>query len=137
MAQEIARELDISPWDALLAAVRISAFKVRSYEEQVARLVAQHGADCQRPGELGYAWVLLSQQERRHLLRAAKAAVDAGVAERMVRQVELEGAVIVQVLGAALDALDLDPDRRVLAHSVIHRELLALDSPEDLLEHPG
>ena len=76
MAQEIARELDISPWDALLAAVRISAFKVRSYEEQVAKMIAQHGADCQRPGELGYAWVLLSQQERRHLLRAAKAAVD-------------------------------------------------------------
>lgn len=137
MNMEIARELQINPWDGLLAAVRISAWKVADYERRLAAMQAQHGEDVDRPEQMARSLVIDSANERRHLARVSKAAVDAGVAERMVRQVEMEGAVIVQVMGAALDALNLDPDRRVLAHSVIHRELLALESPEDLLEQPG
>lgn len=139
-AMTLARQLDVSPWDALLAAVRISAWKVASYELRLAEVEAQHGADALKPGELGHAWVDMSLQERRHLARVAKAAVDAGVAERLIRQVELESQVIVRVLGRTLDDLmnrleaELGPDRvadlRLAAHERAHKELLALGQPE-------
>jgi hypothetical protein len=145
LAMEIAGQLDISPWDALLTAVRISAFKVATYEQKIAELTGQHGLDALKPGEMAHDWVQLSFQERRHFARVAKAAVDAGVAERLVRQVELESKIIVRVLGKTLDSLMLSlttrgfpdgmiADLRLEAHSVAHRELLAIEGPESLKE---
>jgi hypothetical protein len=141
---EIAGQLDISPWDALLTAVRISAFKVATYEQKIAELTGQHGLDALKPGEMAHDWVQLSFQERRHFARVAKAAVDAGVAERLVRQVEMESRIIVRVLGRTLDDLmnrletmlpeSAVADLRIEAHSVAHRELLAIEGPADLRE---
>jgi hypothetical protein len=62
------------------------------------------------------------------LARTAKAAVDAGVAERLVRQVELEGRLVAEVLGRTLDRLELGPEQRQEAFAFAHRELLELES---------
>lgn len=136
MALDIVAELDISPWDGLLMSVRRAAGRVAWVDARLA-LVAERsgpgGPDDGATDEL-HNWLEESRRERVILARASQMAIAAGVAERFVRQTELESAVIVRVLARTLDALGLDPDQRVEAHAVVHRELLAIGGPEDLHE---
>jgi hypothetical protein len=78
-------------------------------------------------------WMKESRAERMQLARVSKAAIDAGVAERLVRNVELEGKVVAEALGRTLDALavmlDLSPEMRVQAFQIAHTQLLVLESP--------
>jgi hypothetical protein len=126
---EIAREEDVSPWDALLRATRLASNRVTWVDQQLASVVAAND------GEPFCAAVRSamkeSRLERTLLARTAKAAVDAGVAERLVRQVELEGRLVAEVLGRTLDQLELSPEQRQAAFSYAHQELLQLE------ESPG
>jgi nucleotide-binding universal stress UspA family protein len=129
VALEVARELDVSPWDALLLAVRRAAGRVAWVDEQLT--AATHAADGDLDGSRPVArWLNESRRERALLARTAKAAVDAGVAERLVRQVELEGRVVAEVLARVLDRLELDPDTRVRAFGLAQDELLVLDAAQ-------
>lgn len=126
---EIAREENVSPWDALLRATRLAANRVAWVDGQLAAVVARHDGD---PFSLEVRQALKESRNERNLLaRTAKAAVDAGVAERLVRQVELEGRLVAEVLGRTLDALELSADQRQVAFSVAHRELLELEAAPD------
>jgi hypothetical protein len=59
-------------------------------------------------------WVKLYQEERDRLVRAAKAAIDAGVAERQVRLAEEQAQQLARVIMAVLSDLGHDPtDERV------------------------
>lgn len=137
MAHEIAAELDVSPWEALLSSVRRAAGRVAYVDAKLAAVEAElrpgGSNDGGGTGELR-AWLAESRKERLILARVAKAAIDAGVAERLVRQVEMESAIIVRVLARTLDALELDPDSRVRAHEVVHQQLLAITGSDDLVE---
>lgn len=118
----LAGELDVGPWEALNLAVRLAAHRVQWTELQ-----AQRAADAS-DGEDGNAqvmrWLAESRRERALLVKTAKSAIDAGVAERLVRQVELEGRLVADAVGRALDALELSEDQRTLAFSTAHRALL-------------
>lgn len=128
MAMQVAREDDISPWDALLRATRLAANRVAWVDRQLAEAVA---ADDGGEGTTRVrAWLKESRNERNLLARTAKAAIDAGVAERLVRQVELEGRLVAEVLGRTLDALDLSAEQRQVAFATAHRELLQLEASE-------
>jgi hypothetical protein len=72
------------------------------------------------------AWVLLYQQERQHLARVAKAAIDAGVSERVVQVYEQIAASYVQVLERVLDELDLTPGQRARVPQVVQAQLQAV-----------
>ena len=72
------------------------------------------------------AWITLYQQERQHLARVSKAAIDAGVSERVVAVYEQIAGSYVTVLERVLDALDLDAGQRARAAEVAQRELRAL-----------
>jgi len=146
MARSIADELNVSPWDALLAEVRRSAGRCAWLDGRVADAARADDARRQRD-ELERAAdddsvpneddagippglrVLLreSRAERRHLSVVAKAAIDAGVAERLVRQVELEGQLVAAALVAGLDALSLTADQRATALAAAHQRLLAIE----------
>lgn len=126
VAMEIAREENISPWDALLRSTRLAANRVAWVDRQLAEVVARHDGE---PFALEVRQALQeSRKERQLLARTAKSAVDAGVAERLVRQVELEGRLVAEVLGRTLDALELTVDQRQVAFQVAHRELLELEA---------
>jgi len=125
MALEVARELDVSPWEALLLAVRRAAGRVAWVDEQLVEATRAHDGDVNHKDVT--KWLSESRKERTLLARTAKAAIDAGVAERLVRQVELEGRVVAEVLGRVLDRLSLDPDQRQLAFATAHEELLTLE----------
>ena len=125
---QVANEEHISPWDALLRATRLAANRVSWVDQQLAQAIAANDGDEAVPVVRG--WLKESRNERNLLARTAKAAIDAGVAERLVRQVELEGKLVAEVLGRTLDALELSAEQRQQAFSVAHRELLQLESSD-------
>lgn len=176
-AHRFAEELECSPWDGLLRAVRIAAGKVaytqwvlsqarsdlelegrRPREVQERRELASEsgetrvewvgtglfvhpdtgeplGADEVHARNLQW-WVEKNELWTDRLARYSKAAVDAGVAERLVQQVELQAEALARPLQAALTALDetpgLAPEVRELLtqrmREAIRGELLALDA---------
>jgi nucleotide-binding universal stress UspA family protein len=126
LALEVARELNVSPWDALLKATRLAAGRVAWVDLQLDEATRANDGDAGTPAVRN--WLKESRLERTLLARTAKAAIDAGVAERLVRQVELEGRLVAEVLGRTLDALELTAEQRQTAFATAHRELLALES---------
>lgn len=126
-ALDIARELDVTPWEALIKSVKIAAARASWVDAQLAEAVRRNDGDSATPEVKG--WLRESRAERTLLARIAKSAVDAGVAERLVRQTELEGEIVAEVIGRVLDKLGLPPEQRVLAFDEAHRQLLALEAP--------
>lgn len=179
MAHRFAQELDCTPWDGLLKAVRIAAGKV-AYCEWVLSLASDDlQIEGRRPRELtedreladesgnvkmtkvgtgvfvhpdtgeplGHGsealrdmtfWVSKSELWTDRLARYSKAAVDAGVAERLVQQVELQAHAIARPLTAIIetimedDTLDDDARDRLAARvrQKAREELLALESDQ-------
>lgn len=125
---DVARELQVSPWDALLLSTRLAAGRVAWVDMQLTEATRENDGDMSAGPVL--RWLKESRLERTLLARTAKAAVDAGVAERLVRQVELEGRLVAEVLGRTLDRLELSAEQRQSAFSYAHQELLQLEAPE-------
>jgi nucleotide-binding universal stress UspA family protein len=123
----MARELDVSPWEALLLAVRLAAARVAWVDDQ---LRSTANAEDGNPTDHRVLRLLdESRRERRLLASTAKAAIDAGVAERVVRQIELEGKVLADALDAALVATGAGPEARLVALEAAHRHLTATMEP--------
>lgn len=126
-ALDIARELDVTPWEALIKSVKIAAARAAWVDQQLTDAVRRSDGEPASPEVKG--WLKESRLERTLLSRMAKSAIDAGVAERLVRQTELEGEIVAEVIGRVLDKLQLTSEQRVLAFDEAHRQLLALESP--------
>jgi hypothetical protein len=124
---DIARELNVTPWEALLKSVRVAAARAAWVDAQLAEAVRRNDGESGNPEVKG--WLKESRAERTLLARMAKSAVDAGVAERLVRNVELEGEIVAEVIGRVLDKLGLPAEQRVLAFDEAHKQLLALEAP--------
>ncbi len=156
VAHAFARELDCSPWDALLKAVRIAAGKV-AYTEWV---LSQASNDLELEGRFGRSedglllhpdtgeplgggqvrnlvfWVQKNELWVERLAKYGKMAIDAGVAERLVAQVEVEGAVVGRVLTAALGELEGEVSDELMARvrGALRRELLAVEAESARVE---
>lgn len=115
---EKAHRLDIDPWQALLETVKLTAGRLAWIDE--------HIANADDP-ELEIAWVRESRRERELLARASKAAIDGGVAERMVRNVESEVQTTVKAVVAGINALGLPEDKRREALEAAKESLLQSD----------
>lgn len=125
VAFQIAGELHISPWDALLVEVRRTAWRIAQYEEELSG--AENAQEVAGDGRLA-AVERLSFRERQHGAKVAQMAIAGGVAERLVAQVEADGAAIAGVLKRTVERLGLasgDVDR---ARAILREELLALDA---------
>lgn len=140
MAIRLALELDVTPWEALLTEVRRSAARcawldahvadVAERFEQVRELTVatdMHDDAIPRYGLPPTVYDLLveSRKERRHLAIVSKAAIDAGVAERLLRNVEAETNLVFAALGAALGQLALSDDDRRRALGAARAKLVA------------
>ncbi|KAB2347324.1 hypothetical protein [Actinomadura rudentiformis] len=73
-----------------------------------------------------HAYVTLYGQERDRLARVAKAAIDAGVSERVVAVYEQVATAYVQVLERVLDRLELSEAQRRQVPEVVQGELRAI-----------
>lgn len=144
-----ARELECSPWEGLLRAVRVAAGKL-AYCEWV---LSQASSDLELEGRFGRDeggvlvhpdtgeplgggqvrnlawWVGKSELWTDRLARYSKMACDAGVAERLVAQVELEGQSIGRVLSVALEEVSelLDEAAVARVRARMRSELLMIE----------
>jgi hypothetical protein len=111
---------EVDPHDALLEEVHRTAGHVRWLGQIVGELdqgdlvwgVAQEKTGGDDWGTTSKAapnvWLELYHRERQHLVKVAKAAIDAGIDERRVQLAEEQGRVIVDVLRATLTDLGVD-----------------------------
>lgn len=130
---DVAAELQVTPWEAILKSVRLAAGRVAWVDEQLSQAVKESTTEVNDGGEPDarvHVWLAESRKERTLLARFAKAAVDAGVAERQVRNAELEGQIIATVVGRVIDRLELSPELRMAAFQEAHVALAALESPD-------
>lgn len=140
-AMNIASELDVSPWESLLTEVKISSGRIAWIDQKLVEAVEADEerktlasvVDPESPASIGLGpgvkeLLVESRAERRHRSVVAKAAIDAGVAERLVRSIENEGALVAAAIIAGLDALVLTTEQRTAALSAAHSKLLAIEA---------
>lgn len=141
VAHAFARELDCTPWEALLKAVRIAAGRVAFCEAKLATAFddrqleppSEDNGVAGRTGEGGqnlHYWVKQAELWHDKLARVGKLAIDAGVAERLVRQLELEAELMLRAANMTLDELELGDDVRQRLLSGLARNMLALETAE-------
>jgi hypothetical protein len=86
---------------------------------------AMGGVETKRKA-VPHALLVLYQKERDHLAKVSKAALDAGVSERVVRVYEQIAASYVEVLERVLDRLELAPGERERVPELMREELRVL-----------
>jgi hypothetical protein len=147
MAHAFARELNVTPWEGLLLAVRIAAGRVafcehklasaevdRQLEPPVDNAISEAGRTFDLGGTNLHHWVKQAEYWHDRLARVSKLAIDAGVAERLVRQLELEAEMMLRATNLTLDELGLSDEDRQRALGIMSRNLLAIEAEEVELE---
>lgn len=66
-----------------------------------------------------HSWLILYREERQHMVRVSKMAIDAGIQERMVKIAEDQGRILATAIRAVLEALSLSPDQTLLVPQVV------------------
>lgn len=122
-AHAIARVLDVDPWEVLEVAMRRAYAWAAWYQ---GKLATAESDDDLRPGGSHYDWVKAAERTTEQASRYAKMALDAGVMERQVQAVELQGKLIAQVLGATLHELGMSDADEVRARGIMERALRQL-----------
>lgn len=151
MAHKFAEELDVSPWEALLMVIRITAGRLRYIESVLAgaksddELTGAASDDTPLGVEMGGAndggiivgrdltwWVENSKEERDRLAKVSKAAIDAGVAQLLIEKELRQGEEIAQRFVGALEAMreaGMPEDMLEIARGVMRTQLqLAIES---------
>lgn len=142
MAEELAAEYNISPQEALLGFVRVSAARSAYLDAVVREKLRRHvegGGDPFEPPDGLVPWLRQSRDERTAATRTAKSAVDAGVMVALEKRLDLEGELVADTLGVVLDALDLSHDQRMFALATAQAKLGGEplpDAPAPVLEVP-
>lgn len=143
MAHAFARALDVTPWEGLLTAVKIAAGKVAFCEHKIGTATEDRQLeppDNKSPSEAArtqdyqgtnlFFWVKMAELWHDKLAKVSKLAIDAGVAERLVRQLELEARIMLQATHRTLDELGFSDDEKQRAVVIMSRNLLALEAEE-------
>lgn len=138
--------VDVSPTEALLNEVRWTAGHVGWLRERVQQIeqAALAWGETQRVDKgLGAevteraapnVWLLLYQQERKHLVEVCRVAIAAGVAEREVRLAEQQGAQLYGVFSRVLVGLGLSSEQAAMVPGLLEREIRALTAPAAVIE---
>lgn len=133
MAHGFAKALNVTPWEALLTAVKIAAGRVAFIEAKLGE--ATDDSQLEAAGELAW-WVRQGELWHDRMAKVSKMAIDAGVAERMIRQVELEAENMLEATQRTFAELGLDESTRERALGIMSRHLLELEAAQavDALE---
>jgi hypothetical protein len=138
-------ENDITPEMALLEEVRRSVAMVRWIEERIgmwdvpslSELDDSPSKGGGSPGLGGlpelmtetikgtpmatdaHSWLILYREERAHMIKVSKLAIDSGVQERMVKIAEQQGQMLTVAIRAVLHALNLTQDQQTLVPTIV------------------
>lgn len=124
VAHAIARIEDISPWEALLLAVRRAAAWAAFYDTKLGEAPDD---DAVHPGGSHYEWVRAAERVNDKLARYSKMAVDAGVAAMLVARARAEGEQIATVMNTAIGNAGLDEETELRLRQAIREVLLTMD----------
>jgi hypothetical protein len=146
MAHMYAQEYDVSPWEALLLVIRITAGKLRYIESVLASATSDdelegrvHEGEPTGVTEEGQLttgrnlswWVEQSQVERQTLAKVSKAAIDAGVAQLLIEKELRGGEELAGTFVKALEQMEsagMPEEALEIARGVLRKELqLALE----------
>lgn len=127
MAHLIARQLDVSPWEALLLTVKRAAAWSQFYESKLAECVDD---DELRPGGTHHDWVVAYERVTDKLARYSKMAVDAGVAAMLVARARTEGETIARVLNQAIGAAGLNEEQEQALRTALRTALLEVETED-------
>lgn len=122
-----ARELECSPWEGLLRAVKIAAGRSAFCESKLATATCDE--DLMPDGPLWH-WVKQAAEWHEKLAKMSSLAISAGVAERLVRQLELEATLMIRATRLTLAELGLSDEQTEHALGIMSRNLLALEAEE-------
>lgn len=125
VAHVIARIEDISPWEALLLAVKRAAAWARFYDTKLGEAPDD---DALAPNGSHHHWVIAAERVNDKLARYSKMAVDAGVAAMLVQRARAEGEEIARVLNAAIGAAGLDEEMETRLRVALRQALMELDT---------
>ena len=128
MALLFADEMQVTPWEALLSQVRLLAQQVRWLQIRVQNAELEFGVDAIKPGGPAWEWVALLEARGDRLAKVSKMALDAGVAERLVYQVNVETEAMVDAANSLMDQLGLTGEAREKALEHMGMRLLELES---------
>lgn len=146
VGHKFGQALDVTPWQGLLWAVKIAAGKVAFIEAKLGE--ARSDEQFKPPREQDTTptsadamtvvygeenlnwWVKQSELWHDKLTRVSKLAIDAGVAERLVRQLELEAQLMLKATNRMLDDLGLEGEVREKALISMSSHLLDVEAEE-------
>lgn len=147
MAHAFARALDVTPWEGLLTAVKIAAGKVafcehkigtatedRQLEPPVKGCISEAGRTQDEDGTNLWLWVKQAELWHDKLAKVSALAIQQGVAEMMVRQLETEARIMLQATHRTLEELGFSDEEKQRAVVIMSRNLLALEAEEVGLE---
>jgi len=128
MANELAKERNITPHEALLGLVRTASARAAWTDLIVANTMREHiegGGDPLTPPDTVLPWLRQSREERKIAATTAKQAVDAGAMVALERRLDLDGDLVASALAAVMDSLELDQEQRMKALGTAQQYLLS------------
>lgn len=128
MAHAYAQARDTTPWQALLDEVRDLAGQVAWLNDRLMAAEKLGGADALRPDGEGWVWVVMRDQRGDRLAKTAKMAIDAGVAQYLISQVQLQGELMFKAATLAAAELALPEADQLRLVSTLARKLTELES---------
>jgi hypothetical protein len=142
MAHAYAAKRKTTPWQALLDEVESLAAQVAWLEDKITREAGRSeeeggGDDALRPGGRAWDWVAMREARGDRLARVSRMAIDAGIAEVLVAQVELRGRLMLEAAQNAAAELSLEPEQRLALVAAIARNVVALERKQSGLELDG
>lgn len=129
MGHSLGKELSISPWEALLKAVRISAGMAAWYQARLDE-VDESDHDAFLPGGTAYPVVQGLERANQDTARYAKMAIDAGVSKILVERVQVQAMQLGKVINGVLDSLadELDDAAMARVRAALRVQLTELDA---------
>lgn len=122
-----ARALEVTPWEGLLLAVKIAAGRSAFCESKLATATCDE--DLMPDGVLWH-WVKQAELWHEKMAKVSQLAINAGVAERLVRQLELEATLMLRATRMTLAELGLSDEQTEHALGIMSRNLLAVEAEE-------
>lgn len=120
--------IEMSPIDALMWCIRITAGEIQWYSERMAELKEHEWIEDTFVGKQLHMYARNRTVAIDRLAKYSKWAVDSGIAERAMRLAESYGEQLYVLLHGVLEDLELTPGQRAKAPEIITRHLMAMES---------
>jgi len=129
-AHAIAMTLDVDPWEAMEVVLRRAYTWSAWYNAKLATVT--NDEDLKRGGA-AWDWVQGAERTAEMVARYAKMCHDMGIAERRMRQVEIQGQMIAQILSATLHELGMSEADEDRARGIMDTQLRLLAAEDSVI----